>query len=345
MRKRTLQLSVCLVAMLAASPLFAAIEKITTPVEQFGFEIGADYQLINYSQLVEYWKKLEQESDRMKLVAFGTTAEGRTMYMAIITSPQNHQKLDRYKHIAKTLALAEGVTDDQAHELANEGKAIVWIDGGIHATEVVNAQAELDLVYQMLSREDQETMRFLDDVILLTSVANPDGMELVSNWYMRESDPHRRSTSGIPRLYHKYIGHDDNRDSFMANMPETEAMNRVIYREWFPQIVYDRHQSGPEGTVLFCAPFRDPPSYNIDPLMILSIEMVGNAMHRRFVAEDKPGAIMRSGASYSTWWNGCIRCTPYFHNMVGILTEIVGNPTPMQIPFRPELLLHKNDYP
>jgi hypothetical protein len=216
MRKRNLCLSICLVATLAASPLLAANGRITTPVEQFGFEIGADYQLLNYTQLTEYWKKLETESDRMKLVEFGTTAEGRTMYLAIITSPQNHQKLDRYKEISKTLALAEGLTDDQARELAAEGKAVVWIDGGLHATEVVNAQAELELVYQMLSRNDPETMRFLDDVILLTSATNPDGMELVSNWYMRESDPKKRSTSGIPRLYQKYVGHDNNRDSFMG---------------------------------------------------------------------------------------------------------------------------------
>jgi hypothetical protein len=331
--------------MLAATPILAANGKVTTPQEQFGFEIGADYQLLTYTQLVEYWKKLETESDRMKLVEYGTTAEGRTMYLAIITSPQNHQNLDRYKEIAGKLALAEGLTDDQAHELAAEGKAVVWIDGGLHATEIVNAQAEFELVYQMLSRDDPETTRFLNDVILLTSITNPDGMELVSNWYMRESDPKKRSTSGIPRLYQKYVGHDNNRDSFMANMPETEAMNQMMYREWFPQIVYNRHQTGPTGTILFCAPFRDTPSYNMDPLMILSIEMVGNAMHRRFVAEGKPGSTMRSGASYSTWWNGCVRCTPYFHNMIGILTEIIGNPTPMNIPFRPQLLLPKNDYP
>ena len=344
MRIRNTGVLVVLIAALAASPLLAD-GKITTPKEQFGFDIGADYQLLNYTQLVEYWQKLERESDRMKLVEIGTTAEGRTMIMAIITSPQNHQNLERYKEISARLAHAEGLTDDQARELVAEGKAVVWIDGGLHATEVVNAQAELETVYQMLSRNDAETMRFLDDVILLTSITNPDGMELVSNWYMRESDPEKRSTGDIPRLYQKYVGHDNNRDSFMANMPETEAMNRILYREWFPQIVYNRHQTGPAGTVLFCAPFRDPPSYNYDPIIPLSIEMVGNAMHRRFAVEGKPGATMRSGASYSTWWNGCVRCTPYFHNMVGILTEIIGNPTPMKIPFRPQLLLPKNDYP
>jgi hypothetical protein len=230
MQKRNLHLFFCLLATLVAGPLLAN-GKITTPTEQFGFEIGVDYQLLTYTQLVDYWKKLEGESDRMKLVEIGTTAEGRTMLMAIITSTENHRNLDRYKEISKRLALAEDLTEAQARELAAEGKAVVWIDGGIHATEVVNSQAEFEIVYQMLSRDDPETMRFLNDVILLTLVTNPDGMELVSNWYMREREPTKRSTRNIPRLYQKYIGHDNNRDSFMANMPETDAMNRILYRE------------------------------------------------------------------------------------------------------------------
>ena len=134
MRKLNWCTFLCLVAALAVTPLFAANGKVTTPQEQFGFEIGADYQLLTYTQLEECWKKLETESDRMKLVEFGTTADERTMYMAVITSPQNHQNLDRYKDISKQLATAEGLTDDQAHELAAEGKAVVWIDGGLHAT-------------------------------------------------------------------------------------------------------------------------------------------------------------------------------------------------------------------
>jgi len=162
---------------------------------------------------------------------------------------------------------------------------------------------------------------------------------------MREPDPTQRSTSGIPRLYQKYIGHDNNRDFYMATQPETENMARVMYREWFPQIVYNHHQTGPDGAVLFAPPFRDPFNYNIDPLVPLGIEMVGTAMHSRFVAEGKPGATMRSGASYSTWWNGGLRTTGYFHNMIGLLTESIGNPTPIEIPFIPNMQLPRNDLP
>ena len=329
---------------LVAIPIMAQ-ESITSPKEYFGFNIGDDYHLANYTQLTSYWKKLTQESDRMKLVEIGTTAEGRSMLMAIITSPENQKKLDHLKEISRRLALAEGLSKEEARALAAEGRAVVWVDGGLHGSEVLGAQQLIELVYQMTSRNDAETLRILDDVILLVVPSNPDGMELVSNWYMRDPEPTKRSSRGLPRLYHKYIGHDNNRDFYMVTQPETEAVNRVLYREWFPQIVYNHHQTGPSGCVLFAPPFRDPFNYLYDPLVPLEIELVGVAMHSRFVSEDKPGATMRSGARYSTWWNGGLRTTVYFHNMIGILTETIGNPTPMAIPFIPQRQLPKNDMP
>ena len=331
------------VSLLAATAV--AQTKVTSPKEQLGFNFGDDYQLANYTQLVDYWKKLAQQSDRMKLLEIGKTAEGRTMVMAIITSPENLKKLDHYKEISRRLATAEGLTDEQARTLAAEGKAVVWIDGGLHATEVLGAQQLLELVYQMVSMSDPETLRILNDVILLATPVNPDGMELVSNWYMREQDPMKRSTNGLPRLYQKYIGHDNNRDFYMSNQPETEAINRIFFHEWFPQIIYNHHQTGPAGTVLFAPPFRDPFNYYFDPLIPLGIDLVGAAMHSRFVAENKPGATMRSGSSYSTWWNGGLRTVAYFHNMIGLLTESIGNPTPVEIPFFLQRQLPKGDFP
>jgi len=170
-------------------------------------------------------------------------------------------------------------------------------------------------------------------------------MELLSDWYMREADPLARTTSGIPVLYEKYAGHDNNRDFFMANLAETQNMNRVAYTEWFPQIVYNHHQTGPAGTVMFSPPFRDPPNYNIHPLVLTTLEQVGGQMHARFARENKGGVTTRSGSSYSTWWNGGLRTTPYFHNMNGLLTETIGNPTPMQVPFLPAKQLEVHDLP
>ena len=319
--------------------------RITSPLAEFGRNIGDDYFLVNYTRMIAYWQKLDRESPRMTLERIGTTAEGRPMWMAIITSPENHRRLGFYQNIARRLALAEDLTDSAARALALQGKAVVWIDGGLHATEVLGAQQLIQTAYELVSRDDPETLRFLRDDIILLVPANPDGQELVSDWYMREPDTLKRTTSRLPRLYHKYIGHDNNRDSYMASQPETQAMDSVLYRAWFPQIVYNHHQTGPEGTVLFAPPFRDPFNYNYDPLIPVGLDLVGAAMHNRFVAEGKAGATMREGANYSTWWNGGLRTTTYFHNMVGLLTETIGNPTPSEIPLVPERLLPRGSLP
>ncbi len=319
--------------------------KITTPKEQFGFNLGDDYQLTTYTQLSDYWQKLAKESDRMHLESIGKTAEGRPQYMAIVTAPENLENLNHYREISQKLALAEGVSDAEAHAFAEEGKAVIWIDGGLHASEVECAQALTEMVYQMVSRDDPETQRLLKDVIILFVQDNPDGQELLANWYMRNPEPSKRTDAGVPRLWHKYIGHDNNRDFFMSNMPETTNINRVLYREWYPQIMYNHHQTGPPGAVIFMPPFRDPFNYHFDPLIMMELDQVGSAMHSRMAAENKPGAGMRSAASYSTWYNGGLRTTTYFHNMIGLLTEIIGNPTPIEIPLVPATQLPRGDLP
>ena len=318
---------------------------VTTPQQEFGSSIGDDYFLATYTQLEDYWKKLDRESDRMQLVDIGRTEEGRVQWMAVISAPDNLKQLDRYKDISRRLSLAEGLTDEQARALAAEGKAVVWIDGGLHANEVLGAQQLIETVYQLVSRSDAETVRFLRDVIVLAVHANPDGHELVANWYMREREPAMRSLSGVPRAYQKYVGHDNNRDFYLSSQAETINMNRILYQEWFPQIVYDHHQTGPPGTVMFAPPFREPFNYVFDPLIPSSIDLVGAAMHARFALEAKPGVTMRKGSTYSTWWNGGLRTTAYFHNQIGLLTETIGSPTPIDIPFVPDKQLPSADLP
>lgn len=330
--------------LLAASPIDAQ-ERVTPPEDFFGHEIGADYMLFNYERLHEYWIQLANQSDRMVLDTLGLTEEGRPQIQAIITAPGNFANLDRYREISARLAKSEGLSRDEAQRLAEEGKAIIWIDGGLHATEVLGAAQLTEMVYRLNEYTDPETMRILDDVVILATHANPDGMTLVSDWYMRMDDPMERSTAGVPLLYNKYAGHDNNRDFYMAALAETQNMNRSMYREWFPQIVYNHHQTGPAGTVMFAPPFRDPPNHYLDPLIITSLDRVGSAMHQRFVLEGKGGTTMRSGASYSTWWNGGLRTTPYFKNMIGLLTETIGNPTPIEIPFIPDRQLPHGDLP
>jgi hypothetical protein len=344
---RTIHRTVRLLALTAtlAAPAAQAQTRVTSPREQFGHEIGADHVLPNYTAMTAYWRKLDAESDRMRLVDIGRTAEGRTQYMAIISSPANLRNLEQNRALVRRLAMARGVDSTEARRLARTGKAVVWIDGGLHANEVLGAQQLMETVYQLVSRTDAETTRILDDVIVLAVHANPDGMELVSNWYMRNADPAKRSTGNIPRLYQKYIGHDNNRDFYASTQAETENMNRVLYHTWYPQIVYNHHQTGPTGTVMFAPPFRDPLNYVYDPLIASGLELVGAAMQNRFIAEEKRGVTQRGGANYSAWWNGGLRTTTYFHNMIGLLTETIGNPTPMNIPFVANRQIPSGDLP
>ncbi|MBL8960331.1 MAG: peptidase [Gemmatimonadetes bacterium] len=338
--RRLASLGLAVVA--SAAPLLAQ-GRITSPKDHFGFAIGDDYRLATYTQFVDYWKKLDAESDRMAVQEIGKTAEGRPQLMAIVTSPENHRNLAKYKDIATKLARGE-VSEAEAKQLAAEGKAVVWIDGGLHATEVLGAHQLIETNYRLVSSTDPEILRFLNDVIILMVHANPDGMELVSNWYMRKSDERQRSFGDIPRLYQKYVGHDNNRDFYMGAQPESENIMRVQYRDWYPQVIYNHHQTGPAGSVLFAPPFRAPHNHNIDPLVIYGVDLLGTSMHTRFAVENKPGAVRRDQAGYQTWWNGGLRTAPYFHNQLGLLTETIGSPTPMEIPFTPEKLIPQENY-
>jgi Zinc carboxypeptidase len=341
-RVRTWRAAVLLPLVFAAAA--QAQGHITTPKEQFGHNIGDDYFLATYDQFVDYWHKIDKESNRMQVIEMGKSSEGRPQLAAIITAPENFKLLQRYKDISMKLAKGEGLTDAQAKALAKEGKAVVWFDGGLHATEVLGAAQLMETTYQLVSRTDEETQRILKDDIILAVHANPDGMQLVSGWYMQEKDTLRRNTN-IPRLYNKYAGHDDNRDSYMSNLAETRNINHLMFWDWHPQIMYNHHQTGPAGTVMFSPPFRDPFNYNFDPMIVMGLDMVGAAIHHRLLEENKPGFTMRSGSNYSTWWNGGLRTIGYFQGIIGILTETIGSPTPTRIPFIADQQLPRGDLP
>jgi len=332
------------VALATAPGLLSAQTKITSPKEFFGHEIGADYELPNYTKLHQYFAKVANESDRVLLDTIGFTEYGRPQVMAIVSSPENLKNLARYKEISRKLALAEGVDSVEAKRLAKEGKTVVWIDGGLHATEVLGAQQLIEDLWQFSSMNDEETTRFRNETIILLVHANPDGMEMVSDWYMKEPDRLRRTTN-IPDLYEKYAGHDNNRDSYMNATKESTNLSRVAFLEWHPQILYNHHQTGPAGTVMFAPPFRDPANPNFHSGIITGIDRLGSALHSRMIAENKPGTTMRAGASYSTWWNGGVRTVAYFHNIVGLLTETIGSPTPSSIPFMADRQMRSSDLP
>ena len=322
-----------------------AVGQVPSPKEHFGFNIGDDYHLANFTQTEAYLKKLADASKLAKLEVIGETEEGRNQYMMVVTSEANHAKLDRYREISTKMARAEGLDEAMARELAAEGKAVVWIDGGLHATETVGIHQLIETMYQVLSREDAETKRILDNVIILFVHANPDGQELVSNWYMREADPEKRSLSYLPKLYQKYIGHDNNRDFYIMNMKESRNMGQQLFVDWIPQIMYNHHQRGPAGSVLAGPPYRNPFNHVFDPMMVTGIDAVGAAMYNRLNAENKPGFTRLEGSTFSTWYNGGLRTTTHFHNMIGILTEIIGGPTPENVPLVPDRLIPNNNTP
>lgn len=327
---RIMRPSLLIASFVLAAPLTAQAT-LTTPEQALGFGVGADYHLATYQQLHRWWERLAAESPRMELDTIGMTEEGRPQVMAILSSPANLARQEEYRRISESLARGR-VDEAEARRLAAQGKAIIWIDGGLHANEVLGATQLMELVWQFVSQDDPETRRILDDVIILAVHANPDGMDLVSSWYMRHDSLQARTTGGLPRLYQKYIGHDNNRDFYRNAMAESRNMSAAMYTRWYPQVMYNHHQTGPAGAVMFAPPFRDPFNYVYDPMIPTGLDFVGAAMHRRFTEEGKGGTVSRNAANYSTWWNGGLRTTAYFHNIIGLLTETIGSPTPMSVP-------------
>ena len=321
--------------------------QVPSPTEFFGHVVGADYKLINYSNMVRYFRAVEAKSDRMKLVDIGQTSYGQRMLMAVITAPENLANVDRLREISVKMAHPGELDEKDAAALRQQGKPVVWIDAGLHATESIAGQNIIELVWQMTSRSDKEALRILDEVVLLATPVNPDGLELVASAYMGTQDPKtgKGGSMSTPVLYQRYVGHDNNRDFYACRQPEAQNISRVFFRTWCPQIVYNHHQTAPRHTIIYTPPFRDPSNFLVDPLVLRGIEIVAAHMNNRFALENKPGVISRSGASYSGWWNGGLRSTGYFHNVIGILTESFGRPEPTQLrqPLKRRLSYH--DYP
>ena len=306
-------------AVLALSGLVAAAQPaVPTPASAIGWEPCADYRLANYEQIEGYFRQVATAApDRVRIVEMGKSVEGRAQILAVVSSPANLRQLDRYHAISRRLALARDLTDDAARALAREGKAVVWIDFGLHSSEVAHAQTAPLLLFKAVT-DDSDEMRAIRDNVILLLVANmnPDGTDIVASWYRENlGKPWENRT---PELWHKYVGHDDNRDWYMFTQPETRNSARILY-DWFPQIVYNQHQAGPFPSRIFVPPFDDPMNPNIPPLVMRGVNLVGDAMTRRLDEEGKRGAVSRIG--FDAWWDGGMRTAPYFHNMIGILTE------------------------
>jgi len=310
----------------AALGITAATAQVPTPKSVIGFAPGADRKLADYEQLRDYYSQLADASDRVRMKTIGTTSMGRPMKLLFISSTDNLDNLERWREISSTLARAR-IAEETARRLADEGKAVVWIDAGMHATEMAHGQAMMTLAHRVATEESTEMQKIRKNVVLLLMpMMNPDGLEIVENWYDRVLKTPYETTSP-PWLYQKYVGHDNNRDWFMNNMPETQAATDVIYNEWYPQIVVNHHQTSPSWARIFIPPFSGPVNPDIHPGVVSGVNQVGMAMGHRFALKDMPGVI--SNDTFTMFWNGGMRTAPYFHNQIGILTEVAhATPTP-----------------
>ncbi len=295
-----------------------AFAQVTPQEEYLGFKPGADFKLMTYEEAIGYFEHIASQTDRMIVLDMGETSGGRRMKFGVISSAENLQSLDHYKEINRRISLPRGLSGDEARLLAEEGKSFVWIDGGLHGTEVAPAQLLPQLAYDLVTGTDRQMEMVRENVIALLVFANPDGMTIVSNWYMGNvGTPYE--VSPIPWLYHEYVGHDNNRDSFMANLVETQNMNRAHSREWFPEILYNQHQTGPFPARIWIPPDAEPTNPNVHPLIVRWKNLIGTAMGKAFEENDQPGAISR--IRYDTWYPGYATQVVDGHNVVSILTE------------------------
>lgn len=296
----------------------AACAQIPTPESVLGHKPGDDFYLATYDESLGYFQKLAASTDRLKLVRVGKTTQGREWYIAIISAPHNLADYDKYKDTARRLALVRGLNDAQARALAHSGKAIVHIDGGLHATEVAHAQHTIQLAYNLVTGTDPETAAILDNVILVLWFSiNPDGQNMVVNWY-RGNLGTSYEVSPMPGLWQEYVGHDNNRDGYMNNMIESQTITRAVL-DYYPQVFYNHHQTAPFPARIWIPPFGEPISANPHPLMWRWVNLFGTSMAAYLEEHGMPGAMHRG--RFDDWYPGFVDHVNSFRNTVSFLTE------------------------
>jgi hypothetical protein len=306
-------------AALIATASVASAQAVPTPESFFGHRVGADYKLIDYKQSIDYFRQLAGASNKIKLAEVGKTSNGMPWTIAFISSPANLAKLDRLKDISLRIAHPAGLTDDQARALAKEGRAFVDISGGLHASEIAGSQHTPQLAYDLLTRTDDATKEILDnDVLILWPSINPDGQDIVVNWY-RQNVGTPFETAPLVELYQKYIGHDNNRDAYMLNVVESRVVARV-WREWEPQIIYVQHQSSPFPTRIWLPPFAEPIAPRVNPLMSRQVNAIGMTIAQQLETNNQPGAT-HMGTGFDAWYPGYIDYMPMLQNINAFWTE------------------------
>ena len=293
---------------------------LPTPESVLGFKPGDDLKLATYDEAVDYFRKLDAASDQMMMVDVGPTSYGHPWSFALISSASNLANIEKYRQIAQRLAHPDGLGDAEAHRLAQEGRAFVHIDGGLHSTEVAGGQHTIQFAYDILSRQDDPRVEaILDNVVLmLWPSINPDGQNIVARWY-RGNVGTEYETAPLTELYQKYIGHDNNRDAYMLNMVESREMSRT-WRHWEPQIIYVHHQSSPFPTRIWLPPFAEPIAPRVPALMSRTVNMIGMGIAKSLEEHGQVGAT-HMGTGFDAWYPGYIDYMPMLQNINAFWTE------------------------
>jgi hypothetical protein len=299
---------------------FPTAAQITAPEKFFGFQLGADRKMARWDKIVEYFHLMEKESGgRMKVIDMGPTSMGNPFLMAIISSPANMARLDRIKQINSQLSDSRGIAESEIKKLVAEGKPIVVQSMSMHATEIGGSQMAPELVYDELSRTDEEAQRILENVIsIVVPSFNPDGQIMVTDWYRKYVDTEYEG-SNPPWLYQKYAGHDNNRDAFQTNLPDSQYMAKILFTEWKPEAYVDHHGMGPYGARIFLPPYAEPVRPMADPLIWRELSWFGAHMAYKEEQEGKSGVF--NMGEYSGWGHFGFHWITPFHNIAGMLTE------------------------
>jgi hypothetical protein len=305
-----------ILALLAPAPLLAQTP-VPSPAEVLGFEMGTDSLLADWSQIGTYVSALAQASPSVRLDTMGQSTLGRPLLLLTVTAPRHQARLDAIKRGQAQLADPRMLTPALVDSLVRHAPAVVFINNAIHSTEIASSLFSMVLAHRLATEERYRTL-LERVVVLITPSANPDGLDTVVAWYRRyKGTPYEGGP--LPWLYHPYAGHDNNRDWFMLTQTETRAISRVLYHEWFPQIVWDVHQMGNRGARFFLPPFSDPVNPNLDPILVQATNLVGSAMAAAVYDGGKTG--IQHQSRFDLWWHGGFRTVPARHNMIGILSE------------------------
>jgi hypothetical protein len=296
----------------------AAFAQVPTPESVLGYKPGADFHLATYDDALAYFRKVAAASNRIKLVNVGKSTQGRDWWIAFISDPENLKQLDHYKDVSRRLAVARGVSDEQAHELARETKPIIHIDGGLHASEVANHQHTIQLGYDLATSEQPDFRAIRQNLIVeLWFSINPDGQNIVANWY-RENVGTPYEVSPLPVLFQEYVGHDNNRDGYMLNMLETREITKATL-DTQPLIFYTQHQSAPFPGRIYLPPFADPISGNMHPLMVRWLSLIGMSIAQYLDDHNLPGSMHQE--TFDVWYPGYIDNVGNFRHTISFFTE------------------------